>query len=194
MAVVTALRVRPGGQVEVDLDGAPWRTLPGAVVAAAGLAVGATLDRETARRVRRELLRARAVSSVGSALARRDRSREGLRAELDRRGLRRPEVEAALSTADDLGLVDDERFAARTAARLAARGYGDAGVLFELERQGVAGETARAAVAALEPEPVRAAELASRERLEPRRLAALLRRRGFDDDVVEAAVAGLDAS
>lgn len=191
---VTALRVRPRGRVEVDLDGVPWRTLPETVVAAAGLVVGTTLDRETARRVRRELVRVRAVSSVGAALARRDRSREGLRAELDRRGLRPPELQAALATADDLGLVDDERFAARTAARLAAKGYGDAGVLAELERQGVAGELARAAVAGLAPESERAADLAARERLEPRRLAALLRRRGFDDDVVEAALGGLDGS
>ncbi|MEZ5099428.1 MAG: RecX family transcriptional regulator [Thermoleophilia bacterium] len=194
MPVVTALRAGPRGQVEVHLDGAPWRTLPGAAVAAAGLSVGNVVDRETARRLRRELVRARVVSSIGTALARRDRSRQGLRAELDRRGLRPAELEVALETATDLGLVDDDRFAASTAARLAAKGQGDVAILFELERQGVSGETARAAVAALAPERERAAAIASRVSGDPRRLAALLGRRGFDPDVIEAVVAGLDAS
>ena len=38
--VVTALRARGRGRVAVELDGAPWRTVPLEAVYAAGLAVG----------------------------------------------------------------------------------------------------------------------------------------------------------
>jgi hypothetical protein len=60
MAVITALREKPRGRVEIHLDGEPWRLVPADAVVRAGLAVGRTLDRATARDLGRELRRARA--------------------------------------------------------------------------------------------------------------------------------------
>ena len=52
------------------LDGESWRTLPAEVVLRAGLDVGVELDRERARRLRRELKRHDAMSSAARALPR----------------------------------------------------------------------------------------------------------------------------
>ena len=43
MRTVTALRAR-GGRVAVELDGRPWRVVPGTAVLEAGLAVGCPLE------------------------------------------------------------------------------------------------------------------------------------------------------
>jgi SOS response regulatory protein OraA/RecX len=159
-AVVTGLR-RRRGRVTVELDGAPWRTLPLEAVVTAGMTVGASLDRERVRVLARALRRHRATEVTLRALSRRDRSR----AELDRRltemGVREGEREDALERATRAGLVDDGRFAARRARSLAERGAGDRWVLDDLGQRGVDPELARAAVAELEPERVRASRIAA---------------------------------
>ncbi|MGZ4354554.1 MAG: hypothetical protein ACXVZ4_13515, partial [Gaiellaceae bacterium] len=78
MPVVTALRERPRGRVEVELDGAPWRLVPADAVVRAGLRVGGRLDRETARTLGRELRRAQALGVAVQALRYRDHSRRSL--------------------------------------------------------------------------------------------------------------------
>jgi SOS response regulatory protein OraA/RecX len=159
-AVVTGLR-RRRGRVAVELDGAPWRTLPLEAVVTAGMTVGASLDRERVRVLARALRRHCATEVTLRALSRRDRSR----AELDRRltemGVREGEREDALERATRAGLVDDGRFAARRARSLAERGAGDRWVLDDLGQRGVDPELARAAVAELEPERVRASRIAA---------------------------------
>jgi regulatory protein len=182
---ITALVAEPRNRVRVELDGAPWRTLPAAAVAGSRLTVGTEVDRARARALRRELRRVEALAIATVALARRDHSAAGLSAKLERRRVAPAERERALASLARAGYVDDDRFAAGRAAALAARGYGDEAIRFDLERHGVAGETVAAALAALAPECDRAAAVvaaAGRDLRTARRLAA----RGFAPETIEA--------
>ena len=187
MAVVTALRERPRGRVEVELDGAPWRVVPVDAVVRAELHVGRLLDRETARTLARELRRARALDVAAQALRYRDHSRRSLEQRLARRNVRPDATEAALAALERTGLVDDARVASARACAMADRGYGDAAIRFDLERQGVAGELVEDAVAHLEPERERAKQLVERRGAEPK-TARWLAGRGFDPASVEDAM------
>ena len=187
MAVVTALRERPRGRVEIELDGAPWRVVPADAVVRAGLLVGRSLDRETARTLGRELRRARALDVAARALRYRDHSRRSLEERLARRDVRPDASDAALAALERAGLVDDARVASTRAGTLAERGYGDAAIRFDLERQGVAGDLVEGAVAALVPERDRARRLVERRGADPK-TARWLAGRGFDAASVEDAI------
>jgi len=71
---------------------------------------------------------------------------------------------------------------------LAGRGAGDALIRNDLERQGVAGELIAAALAELEPEPVRVARIVKADGNTPRTLRRLAAK-GFGDEALEAFVA-----
>lgn len=188
MAVVSALRGSGRGRVSVELDGEAWRVLPLEPVVRAGLAEGVELDRPRVRTLARELRRARALGVAGRVLARRDLSERGVRDRLKRAGVAPAGVEEAVGTLRRTGLLDDGRFAAARALRLAERGLGDAAVRFDLERHGIAATEIEAALAGLEPERERAERIVSRRGSGPataRRLARL----GFTEDAVEAASA-----
>ncbi|HZQ88751.1 MAG TPA: RecX family transcriptional regulator [Gaiellaceae bacterium] len=169
MATVTALRERPRGRVDVELDGAPWRTLPADAVVRSGLLVGRALDRPTARTLARELRRADALRVATRALRHRDLSRQALAERLPARAR-----QEALDALERSGYLDDARAAACRAASLATRGFGDEAIRFRLEHEGFSGDSLEQAVAALEPEPERARGLLASGRTE-RWLAA----RGF---------------
>jgi regulatory protein len=131
---------------------------------------------------------ARALVVATRALAKRDFSEHGLRERLRRTGISQAAEDETLRALLRAGLVDDSRFAQSRAQALAERGKGDAAIRFDLRRQGVAEDEIDTAVASLEPERDRA------ERVIARRgagvaTARLLARRGFDEDVVEVAVA-----
>ena len=74
------------------------------------------------------------------------------------------------------------------AAVLADRGYGDAWIRADLERQGIERETADSALGALEAEPERALREAARAGGGLRALRSL-GRRGFSEDALEAVAA-----
>ena len=169
-ATVTALRERPSGRVDVELDGAPWRTLPADAVVRAGLVVGRTLDRPAARTLARELRASEALTRAARALRHRDLSRQALAERLPARG-----GEEAIAALERGGYLDDGRAAAGRAASLAARGWGDEAIRLRLEQEGFAGEPLEAALAAVEPEPERARGFLERGKTE-RWLAA----RGFE--------------
>jgi regulatory protein len=190
MPVVTALRERPRSRVEIELDGASWRLVPADAVVRAGLAVGRPLDRERARSLGRELRRARALGVATRALRHRDMSRRGIEERLARRGLPGSAREQAVAALEQAGFLDDERFAAARAQSLAGRGYGDAAIRFDLDREGLTGEAVSAALAGLEPEAERARRLAAR-RGPAAKAARWLSSRGFAAESVEVAVGGV---
>jgi SOS response regulatory protein OraA/RecX len=184
MRTVTALRERPRGHVEIELDGERWRLVPADAVVRAGLVVGRTLDRETARTLARELRRGRAIALAARSLRHRARSRAALEERLASAGVAAPAREEALGTLERVGLVDDARFAEARAHGLAERGWGDAAIRAELERDGVAAEHVAAALAELAPERERARAQIERRGGDGkalRRLAA----RGFDRGTLE---------
>jgi regulatory protein len=190
MATVTALRARDG-RVAVELDGRPWRTLPAAAVLEAGLAVGASLGREQARTLARAVRRERATAVAVRALARRERSRKELDERLARVGIRDDQRRETLERALRAGLIDDGRFAEARARELAGRGAGDLLVLDDLARHGLDDALARATVALLEPEVVRAARIVDARGRSPRTLRYLASR-GFAEESLADLIAELE--
>jgi SOS response regulatory protein OraA/RecX len=88
-------------------------------------------------------------------------------------------------------ILDDARFAATRAGALAERGWGDAAIVARLEAEGISEGQAREALGALPPETERAARLS--QGLDPAKAWALLARRGFNEETIEAVVGSLDA-
>jgi regulatory protein len=186
---VTRLREDRRGRVAVELDGAPWRTLPMDVVARAGLAEGRRLDRPALRLLRHELRRAEALAVAGRALRRQDLSARGIAERLGRASVAPAAVEESLAVLAGAGLVDDARFASTRAGSLAERGYGDAAIRHDLERQGVDPELIRQALEGLEGEGERARRLVER-RGPGARTARYLASKGFGEGALEAAAGG----
>ena len=138
MAVITALRERPRGRVEVDLDGRSWRLVPADAVVRTGLAVGRALDRETARALGRELRRSEAL---GVAAARAPLPR--LLAQPARgaaRGARHRRPRWRTRSRRSSGPGSSTTRGSPRAGRevLAGRGFGDAAIRFSLEGEGLA--------------------------------------------------------
>jgi len=187
MPRVTALRPRGRDSVAVELDDRPWRELPGDALVRAGVREGLELDRERLRLLRRELRRSEALAVAGRTLRRRAASRQELEVRLARAHVPPSARADALALLTASGLVDDERLASATAEALAGRGYGDAAVIFRLERLGLSEGVARGACARLDPETRRAAGIVE-ARGRSQRTAAYLARRGFSADSIEDAV------
>jgi SOS response regulatory protein OraA/RecX len=183
---VTALRDDRRGRVAVELDGAPWRTLPVEVVARAGLSEGRTLDRAALRLLRRELRRAEALAVAARALRARDLSEQRVTERLAGAAVAPAAVAESLDLLTGAGLVDDRRLARSRAQALAERGYGDAAIEHDLERQGVAGDLIRAALEELPGELERARRLVERRGVGPR-TARYLASKGFGEEAIEAA-------
>ena len=118
--------------MDVELDGAPWRTLPADAVVRSGLLVGRALDRTMARALARELRRSSALTRATRALTHRDRLAG--RRPATAHGRRR--VRAGGGGRDRH--PGAERHPRRRACgdcpgtRLAGRGYGDAAVRLTL--------------------------------------------------------------
>jgi SOS response regulatory protein OraA/RecX len=186
VARVTALRER-GARVEIELDGAAWRTVPLDAAARAGLRVGLELDRERLRELRHVLRRTQAGTRALRALRSRDLAAAELEARLERSGFTAAERTETVERLERTGLVDDARLAYGRAAVLAERGHGDASIRWDLERRGVDAAHVEAALAALAPEHERAAGIVA-ERGSGPATARLLARRGFDEDAVAAAL------
>jgi SOS response regulatory protein OraA/RecX len=182
--VVTALRERPRGRVEIELDGAAWRLVPAEAVVRAGIVVGRALDRDAARALGRELRRAEALGTALRALRHRDRTRESLRERLSARGAPARAQEEALEALERAGLVDDTRVAESSARALAERGYGDAAIRFRLEGEGLSAGLVAEALAGLDAEPERALRLVERRGEGPKTLRWLAAR-GFDEATLE---------
>ncbi len=186
MPTVTALRDAQRGCIAVEFDGAPWRTLPVDVVARSGLVEGRTLDRPALRILRRELRRAEAIALASKTLARRDLTKRALRQRLERAAVAPAAAEESVEALTRAGFIDDARFAAARAQALAGRGYGDAAIRHDLERQGVEGALIEPALVELEPELERARGIATRRGPGPK-TARFLASKGFSEEAIEAA-------
>jgi SOS response regulatory protein OraA/RecX len=184
MPIVTALRGRGRGRVEVHLDGAPWRLVPEDAVVRAGLVVGRAIDRETARSLGRELRRSEALGSALRVLRYRDQSRRRLEQRLTHRGIRAAARADALEALEAAGFLDDARVAAARAQALADRGYGDGAIRFALEAEGITAADIEAALEALEPEAQRARALLA-DRGDRVRGVRWLASKGFDASTLE---------
>lgn len=186
MATVTALRARGAGRVAVELDGRPWRVVPTEAAYGAGLDVGRELDRACARRLRRELVRLHALAAASSALRRRDLSAARLAERLERAGAAPQARTQTIEVLERVGVVDDVRVARSRATALAERGYGNAAIDADLERQGVAAELRAEAIEALAPELERLGPILERRGLGPR-TARYVAQRGFGEEAIDAA-------
>jgi regulatory protein len=186
MPTVTALRDDRRGRVAVELDNAPWRSLPVDVVVRAGLSEGLALDRPALRLLRRELRRAEALAIAARALRARDLSEERLAQRLARAAVAPTTAAESLQLLGRAGIVDDARFARRRAEALVERGYGDAAIEHDLERQGLAGEAVTAALEELPDELERARRLVERRGRGPK-TARYLASKGFGEEAIEAA-------
>jgi SOS response regulatory protein OraA/RecX len=158
------------------------------VVLRSGLDVGIEVDRERARRVRRELKRHEAMTRAARALRSRDLSAAELDARLDRANVATAARAETIQRLTGAGAVDDERFARSRARALAERGAGDFLVRHDLELRGISAEAAEAAIASLEPENVRAARICSRRGAGPKTVRYLARK-GFSEDAIESSCA-----
>jgi regulatory protein len=187
MPVVSALRELRGGKVAVELDGARWRTLPAEVVVRTRLRVGEELERPRLRELARELRRARAVDTALRAVARREQSAAELDRRLERRGIAPELRQETVGRLEEVGLVDDGRFALRLAESLAERGHGDEAIRWRLEHVGVSAETTAEAIAALPSELERARAIVAVRGAGPR-TAGQLARKGFGEEAVEEAL------
>jgi len=184
---VTALRVRSGGRVLVQLDGHDWRELPEDVVVRAGLLPGTELDRPRLRQVARERRRTRAFAAAARVLRVRDLPTAALDTRLERRGIAAADRARTLSALEGAGILDDDRFAHNRALALAGRSLGDAAIRLDLEQYGLGSDLVEDAVARLEPESVRAARIIATRGRSPA-TARFLVRKGFGEDAVESAV------
>jgi regulatory protein len=132
-----------------------------------------------------------ALDAAVRVLRVRDHTAASLDARLERRGVGGKQRAATVARVQELGYVDDARFAHARAEALAARGAGNLLIVDDLERHGVSATLAAEAIAALEPERERAGAIVARRGVGPQ-TARFLRSKGFADDVVEAAVATPD--
>ena len=152
----------------------------------AGLDVGVELDRERARRLRRELKRNEAMERAARVLRSRDLSAAELDARLDRARIAPAARAETIERLIEAGAVDDERFAQSRARALADRGAGNLLVRHDLETRGIAPSAVEAAIALLDEETIRAARICARRGAGPK-TARYLARKGFSEDAIETA-------
>jgi len=128
------------------------------------------------------------MQRAARALRSRDLSTAELDARLDRAKVPPAARAETIERLTAAGAVDDERFALARARSLADRGAGNSLVRHDLEQRGLAPETVAAAIAALDPEHVRAARICAGRGNGPK-TARYLARKGFSEDAIESAYA-----
>lgn len=168
-----------------------WRVVPLEAVYRADLVVGCRVGRAQARELRSEIRRQEALGIAVGTLRRREHTAASLDMRLERRGVAPAERRRAIGTLARAGVVDDERFARARAALLAERGCGDLLIADDLERHGVEAVLAAEAIACLQPEVRRAAEVVSKRGLTPKTVRSLAAK-GFGEASLESLVAEIE--
>ena len=128
-----------------------------------------------------------AFSAGIKALARKELSRAELTARLGRTGFDHEDVERAVNRLAEEGYQSDERAAAERARALAARRYGDVAIRADLRRRGIGDGEIELAFEGIVPEAARAEALSHRTD-SPSKLDGALRRKGYTEDSIEAAL------
>lgn len=198
---ITALEAqqRSKERVNVYLDGEYAFSLE--AVAAAGLRVGQSLSDDEARALQEADSVAQAVNSAARFLAYRPRSAAEVRRNLAEKGFAAPVIEAAAARLAALGYLDDRAFAAFWIEnREQFKPLGPRALRFELRRHGVPDAVIDEALLSLDAvaSAYRAADSQRRKlraagRAERRaKLAAFLRRRGFDHDTISEVLGRLE--
>jgi len=172
--------------MSIELDGAPWRTVPSAVIADVALSVGTEITRPLARRFRTALRRREAIGHAERLLAHSARSVAALDHALAQRGVARGEREALVAELERSGLVSDSRSATDRAALLAERGWANAAIEHQLEAAGYAPQARSDALVGLDGELERARAALARKSRTPEQAARFLAQRGFDMELCES--------
>ena len=190
MPEITRVRERRG-RASISVDGEFWAEIDAGVAAERGLREGVALSHEELQEVRAAGERALAMARALNFLGYRARSEREVRDRLRRYGYGEETVGGVIGRLEELGYLDDAKFA-RLAAREKARKYGPRRVSVELRRSGVDGEIAREAVeeefagrSELEAAFSAAARRYNREgsEAEARRVYGFLMRRGYSAEV-----------
>jgi regulatory protein len=156
MPVVTAIKSqrRPGSnRFNVSLDGAYSFTISDLDLSTSGLKVGQELTQAEADSYAKQAVEAKAYALALRYLGVRQRSRRELVDYLKRKGCEPEEIELALERLEELGLVDDQRFAESWIAdRMVVRPRSRMRLAQELAAKGVSRDTVDAALRELEPD------------------------------------------
>jgi regulatory protein len=205
MAVVTAIVASPRkeGRFDLALDGAAVGRVSLDIVERFALRVGAALD-ETRRAALDEAMGELVTYDRAlNLLAAQARSRRDLRRRLLQKGEPETRIDAALDRLAAAGLLNDDAFARQfTRSRVLGRGASKRRVRDELFKRGVSGSAASEAIEEVfEDEQVDESALvesAARKKLRTlgeldaatrrRRLYAFLARRGYDGELIRAAM------
>jgi len=188
--IITRLARTADTRVLIEVDDAPWRTLPTPLVDGLGFTIGTELTRPLLRTLRRQLRRHEAASKAERILASSDTSTARLGAALERSGVALRDRESLLDTLASSGLLCDARASQARATALANRGYGNLAIELKLETEGYEAADRQDAVESLDGESARAQRILEDKKFEPLQAARWLARRGFDEDICES-IAGI---
>ncbi len=194
---------RREGAVRLMVRGRAALIVPMEAARREGLTVGSVIEAAAGERLLQAVDEHAAYRIAIGLLGRRPYARKDLGRRLVLKGHARPVVEAALERAEQLGYLDDERFARHFVQTRSARGRGPARLRRELSIQGVNGTVADRVLAEevsaetsseqlLVLARKRSAQLAGLPRPDRiRRVVAFLARRGFTGSAVVQLVKGL---
>ena len=188
MPVVTGVKERRG-RARVFVDGALWAELDSGVVVERGLREGTTISHEELAEARVAGERPLAMNLALHSLGYRARSAHELRERLSRAGYSGETVRGVLARLEELGYIDDEKFARNAARDKARKSYGPHRIYGELRRAGIDKEIAQGIVekefaGRSELEEARAAvqrryNTGERSDAQARRVHGFLMRRGY---------------
>ena len=150
---LTKIAMTKRGRVALYADGAFVMSLHPDVFAASGISVGSQIDEDALRELSDAAELREARERALSMLSRQYYTARGLRDRLTRH-VSEEAAGQAVERMQELGLIDDERYAARFAQELLERRhYGAARIRQELRRRGIDSQTAAAAASLEENDP-----------------------------------------
>jgi regulatory protein len=179
-------------------DGSDPRVTSAAALKLGEVSVGLEIEPAALDRALADVELALAKESAYRLLGYHDRSRAELDRKLRDRGYPAEVASAIVARLDELGIVDDQRFAALWVRSRAAQGMGARRIARELGQKGVAAETIEAALATEAPEETQLSTavhaLRGKTATDPKQRDRLVRRlvtKGFD---LRTAIRAVDSS